>query len=163
MSKGVHNIAFYVSPDPECSRTTQNSEISLAPSRGRILYAIYGNSTCVIKHIVVTAIDKRYRNYYVSTNDEAHDHEATTAGPHSPRTATTRPHTLRDGDEVAGPLVATRPRTSTRVTVTTRFRAATTARPHGPRTAMWSHRPCTTMTRPSLPRATTTMRPAGAS
>src|SRR6266404_146255 len=67
MSKGVHNIAFYVSPDPECSRTTQNSEISLAPSRGRILYAIYGNSTCVINHIVVTAIDKRYRNYYVST------------------------------------------------------------------------------------------------
>src|SRR6266403_708611 len=54
MSKGVHNIAFYVSPDPECSRTTQNSEISLAPSRGRILYAIYGNSTCVINHIVVT-------------------------------------------------------------------------------------------------------------
>src|SRR6266404_3966762 len=68
MSKGVHNIAFYVSPDPECSRTTQNSEISLAPSRGRILYAIYGNSTCVINHIVVTAIDKRYRNYYVSTH-----------------------------------------------------------------------------------------------
>src|SRR6266404_326785 len=67
MSKGVHNIAFYVSPDPECSRTTQNSEISLAPSRGCILYAIYGNSTCVINHIVVTAIDKRYRNYYVST------------------------------------------------------------------------------------------------
>src|SRR6267378_278887 len=67
MSKGVHNIAFYVSPDPECSRTTQNSEISLAPSRGRILYAIYGNSTCVISHIVVTAIDKRYCNYYVST------------------------------------------------------------------------------------------------
>src|SRR5882757_2910054 len=67
MSKGVHNIAFYVSPDPECSRTTQNSEISLAPSRGRILYAIYGNSTCIINHIVVTAIDKRYRNYYVST------------------------------------------------------------------------------------------------
>src|SRR6266404_4490794 len=67
MSKGVHNIAFYVSPDPECSRTTQNSEISLAPSRGRILYAIYGNSTCVINHIVVTAIDKMYRNYYVST------------------------------------------------------------------------------------------------
>src|SRR5882762_8769019 len=67
MSKGVHNIAFYVSPDPECSRTTQDSEISLAPSRGRILYAIYGNSTCVINHIVVTAIDKRYRNYYVST------------------------------------------------------------------------------------------------
>ena len=67
MSKGVHNIAFYVSPDPECSRTTQNSEISLAPSRGHILYAIYGNSTCVINHIVVTAIDKRYRNYYVST------------------------------------------------------------------------------------------------
>src|SRR6266404_744594 len=67
MSKGVHNIAFYVSPDPECSRTTQNSEISLAPSRGRILYAIYGNSTCVINHMVVTAIDKRYRNYYVST------------------------------------------------------------------------------------------------
>src|SRR6266404_283800 len=68
MSKGVHNIAFYVSPDPECSRTTQNSEISLAPSRGCILYAIYGNSTCVINHIVVTAIDKRYRNYYVSTS-----------------------------------------------------------------------------------------------
>src|SRR6267378_8531122 len=67
MSKGVHNIAFYVSPDPEPSRTTQNSEISLAPSRGRILYAIYGNSTCVINHIVVTAIDKRYHNYYVST------------------------------------------------------------------------------------------------
>src|SRR6266404_38092 len=67
MSKGVHNIAFYVSPDPECSRTTQNSEISLAPSRGRILYAIYGNSTCVINHIVVTAIDKKYRNYYIST------------------------------------------------------------------------------------------------
>src|SRR6266404_1048848 len=67
MSKGVHNIAFYVSPDPECSRTTQDSEISLAPSRGRILYAIYGNSTCVINHIVVTAIDKRYHNYYVST------------------------------------------------------------------------------------------------
>src|SRR6266404_3204460 len=67
MSKGVHNIAFYVSPDPECSRTTQNSEISLAPSRGRILYAIYGNSTCIISHIVVTAIDKKYRNYYVST------------------------------------------------------------------------------------------------
>src|SRR5882762_3809886 len=67
MSKGVHNIAFYVSPDPECSRTTQDSEISLAPSRGRILYAIYGNSTCVINHIVVTAIDKWYRNYYVST------------------------------------------------------------------------------------------------
>ncbi len=67
MSKGVHNIAFYVSPDPECSRTTQNSEISLAPSRGHILYAIYGNSTCVINHIVVTAIDKRYRNYYIST------------------------------------------------------------------------------------------------
>src|SRR5882762_7932699 len=67
MSKGVHNIVFYVSPDPECSRTTQNSEISLAPSRGHILYAIYGNSTCVINHIVVTAIDKRYRNYYVST------------------------------------------------------------------------------------------------
>src|SRR6267378_2577473 len=67
MSKGVHNIAFYVSPDPECSRTTQNSEISLAPSRGHILYAIYGNSTCVINHIVVTAIDKKYRNYYVST------------------------------------------------------------------------------------------------
>jgi len=67
MSKGVHNIAFYVSPDPECSRTTQDSEISLVPSRGRILYAIYGNSTCVINHIVVTAIDKRYRNYYVST------------------------------------------------------------------------------------------------
>ena len=72
MSKGVHNIAFYVSPDPECSRTTQNSEISLAPSRGRILYAIYGNSTCVINHIVVTAIDKKYRNYYVSTS---HSHE----------------------------------------------------------------------------------------
>src|SRR6267378_8087331 len=69
MSKGVHNIAFYVSPDPECSRTTQNSEISLAPSRGRILYAIYGNSTCVINHIVVTAIDKKYRNYYVSTGN----------------------------------------------------------------------------------------------
>src|SRR6266404_8502327 len=69
MSKGVHNIAFYVSPDPECSRTTQNSEISLVPSRGRILYAIYGNSTCVINHIVVTAIDKRYRNYYVSTSN----------------------------------------------------------------------------------------------
>src|SRR6266403_1466608 len=67
MSKGVHNIAFYVSPDPECSRTTQNPEISIAPSRGRILYAIYGNSTCVISHIVVTAIDKKYRNYYVST------------------------------------------------------------------------------------------------
>src|SRR5882757_9860492 len=67
MSKGVHNIAFYVSPDPECSRTTQNSEISIAPSRGRILYAIYGNRTCVISHIVVTAIDKKYRNYYVST------------------------------------------------------------------------------------------------
>ncbi len=67
MSKGVHNIAFYVLPDPECSRTTQNSEISLAPSRGHILYAIYGNSTCVINHIVVTAIDKMYRNYYVST------------------------------------------------------------------------------------------------
>src|SRR6266404_6926396 len=67
MSKGVHNIAFYVSPDPECSRTTQDTEISLAPSRGRILYAIYGNSTCIINHIVVTAIDKRYRNYYVST------------------------------------------------------------------------------------------------
>src|SRR6267378_2324043 len=49
---------------PELLRT---SEISLAPSRGRILYAIYGNSTCVINHIVVTAIDKRYRNYYVST------------------------------------------------------------------------------------------------
>src|SRR6266404_4836939 len=75
MSKGVHNIVFYVSPDPECSRTTQDSEISLAPSRGRILYAIYGNSTCVINHIVVTAIDKRYRNYYVSTmcfRDTAH-------------------------------------------------------------------------------------------
>src|SRR6266404_5693883 len=70
MSKGVHNIAFYVSPDPECSRTTQTSEISLAPSRGRILYAIYGNSTCVINHIVVTAIDKMYRNYYISTEDE---------------------------------------------------------------------------------------------
>ncbi len=67
MSKGVHIIAFYVLPDPECSRTTQNSEISLAPSRGRILYAIYGNSTCVINHIVVTAIDKMYHNYYVST------------------------------------------------------------------------------------------------
>ncbi len=67
MSKGVHNIAFYVSPDPECSRTTQNSEISIAPSRGCILYAIYGNRTCVISHIVVTAIDKKYRNYYVST------------------------------------------------------------------------------------------------
>src|SRR6266404_9127632 len=67
MSKGVHIIAFYVLPDPECSRTTQNSEISLAPSRGRILYAIYGNSTCEINHIVVTAIDKMYRNYYVST------------------------------------------------------------------------------------------------
>jgi len=67
MSKGVHNIAFYVSPDPECSRTTQNSEISIAPSRGHILYAIYGNSTCVINHIVVTAIDKKYCNYYVST------------------------------------------------------------------------------------------------
>ena len=67
MSKGVHNIVFYVSPDPECSRTTQNSEISLVPSRGHILYAIYGNSTCVINHIVVTAIDKRYRNYYIST------------------------------------------------------------------------------------------------
>src|SRR6266404_760331 len=66
MSKGVHNIAFYVSPDPECSRTTQNSEISLAPSRGHILYAIYGNSTCIINHIVVTAIDKKYCNYYVS-------------------------------------------------------------------------------------------------
>src|SRR6266404_741070 len=72
MSKGVHNIAFYVSPDPECSRTTQNSEISLAPSRGRILYAIYGNSTCVINHIVVTAIDKMYRNYYVSTFSSRH-------------------------------------------------------------------------------------------
>jgi len=69
MNKGVHNIMFYVSPDPECSRTTQNFEISLAPSRGRILYAIYGNSTCVINHIVVTAIDKRYRNYYVSTGE----------------------------------------------------------------------------------------------
>src|SRR6266404_1843010 len=68
MSKGVHNIAFYVSPDPECSRTTQNSEISIAPCRGRILYAIYGNSTCVINHIVVTAIDKKYHNYYVSTD-----------------------------------------------------------------------------------------------
>ncbi len=68
MSKGVHNIMFYVSPDPECSRTTQNSEISLAPSRGHILYAIYGNSTCVINHIVVTAIDKMYCNYYVSTH-----------------------------------------------------------------------------------------------
>src|SRR6266404_3113036 len=67
MSKGVHNIAFYVSPDPECSRTTQNSEISLAPSRGHILYAIYGNSTCVINHIVITAIGKMYHNYYVST------------------------------------------------------------------------------------------------
>src|SRR6266404_7864722 len=67
MSKGVHNITFYVSPDPECSRTTQNSEISIAPSRGRILYAIYGNSTCVISHIVVTAIVKKYRNYYIST------------------------------------------------------------------------------------------------
>src|SRR6267378_1162811 len=67
MSKGVHNIAFYVSPDPECSRTTQNPEISIAPSRGRILYAIYGNRTCVISHIVVTAIDKKYRNYYIST------------------------------------------------------------------------------------------------
>src|SRR6266404_4414 len=70
MSKGVHNITFYVSPDPECSRTTQNSEISLAPSRGHILYAIYGNSTCVINHIVITAIDKRYRNYYISTVDD---------------------------------------------------------------------------------------------
>src|SRR6266404_8296322 len=70
MSKGVHNIVFYVSPDPECSRTTQNSEISLAPSRGCILYAIYGNSTCVINHIVVTAIDKKYRNYYVSTTSD---------------------------------------------------------------------------------------------
>src|SRR5882762_8546639 len=70
MSKGVHNVPFYVSPDPECSRTTQNSEISLAPSRGRILYAIYGNSTCVLNHIVVTARDKRYRNYYVSTRVE---------------------------------------------------------------------------------------------
>src|SRR6267378_2584458 len=68
MSKGDHNIAFYVSPDPECSRTTQNSEISIAPSRGRILYAIYGNRTCVINHIVITAIDKKYRNYYVSTS-----------------------------------------------------------------------------------------------
>src|SRR6266404_4513485 len=68
MSKGVHNIAFYVSPDPECSRTTQNSEISIVPSRGRILYAIYGNRTCVINHIVVTAIDKKYCNYYVSTH-----------------------------------------------------------------------------------------------
>src|SRR5712664_955646 len=67
MSKGVHNIVFYVSPDPECSRTTQNSEISIAPSRGCILYAIYGNSTCVISHIVVTAIDKKYCNYYIST------------------------------------------------------------------------------------------------
>src|SRR6267378_2290792 len=72
MSKGVHNIVFYVSPDPECSRTTQNSEISLAPSRGRILYAIYGNSTCVISHIVVTAIDKKYHNYYVSTEGMGH-------------------------------------------------------------------------------------------
>ena len=79
MSKGVHNIAFYVSPDPECSRTTQNLEISIAPSRGHILYAIYGNHTCVISHIVVTAIDKKYRNYYVST-DEA-------------RGETTKPHT----------------------------------------------------------------------
>src|SRR6266404_750940 len=76
MSKGVHNIAFYVSPDPECSRTTQNSEISIAPSRGRILYAIYGNRTCVISHIVITAIDKKYRNYYVSTigNDNLWTH-----------------------------------------------------------------------------------------
>src|SRR5882762_4787997 len=63
MSKGVHNIAFYVSPDPECSRTTQNSKISLAPSRGCILYAIYGNSTCVINHIVVTAIDSIRKTY----------------------------------------------------------------------------------------------------
>ncbi len=69
MSKGVHNIAFYVLPDPECSRTTQNSEISLAPSRGHILYAIYGNSTCIINHIVVTAIDKKYRNYYILTGN----------------------------------------------------------------------------------------------
>src|SRR6266404_9092383 len=67
MSKGVHIIAFYVLPDPECSRTTQNSEISLAPSRGHILYAICGNSTCVINHIVITAIDKMFHNYYVST------------------------------------------------------------------------------------------------
>src|SRR6266404_3520401 len=81
MSKGVHNIAFYVSPDPECSRTTQDSEISLAPSRGRILYAIYGNSTCVINHIVVTAIDKRYHNYYVSTCGTP---PTFTDGPHSP-------------------------------------------------------------------------------
>src|SRR6266404_1601148 len=72
MSKGVHNIAFYVSPDPECSRTTQNSEISLAPSRGRILYAIYGNRTCVTNHIVVTAIDKMYHNYYISTVHPCH-------------------------------------------------------------------------------------------
>src|SRR6267378_7035823 len=72
MSKGVHNIAFYVSPDPECSRTTQNPEISIAPSRGRILYAIYGNRTCIISHIVVTAIDKKYRNYYVSTQYLVH-------------------------------------------------------------------------------------------
>ncbi len=67
MSKGVHNIMFYVLPDPECSRTTQNSKISLAPSNGHILYAIYGNSTCIINHIVVTVIDKKYCNYYVST------------------------------------------------------------------------------------------------
>src|SRR5882762_8224359 len=91
MSKGVHNIAFYVSPDPECSRTTQNSEISLAPSRGRILYAIYGNSTCVINHIVVTAIDKMYRNYYVSTkakkeeSDEEGDLSETESTPPAPK------------------------------------------------------------------------------
>ncbi len=28
---------------------------------------VYGNSICIISHIVVTAIDKRYHNYYIST------------------------------------------------------------------------------------------------
>ncbi len=41
--------------------------IVTVPSRGHILYAIYGNSTCIINHIVVTAIDKMYHNYYIST------------------------------------------------------------------------------------------------
>src|SRR6266404_5348476 len=115
MSKGVHNITFYVSPDPECSRTTQNSEISLAPSRGRILYAIYGNSTCIINHIVITAIDKIYRNYYISTPC-ADNHEV--------------PHT----DNKAHVEMTTKPCTQTMrpcTQTTTRLCPATTTRPQG--------------------------------
>jgi hypothetical protein len=64
MSKGVHNIAFSVTPDGESYRTTPNSVVGIAPSWGHILYAKCGNTT---SNNVVTAIDKILCIYYVST------------------------------------------------------------------------------------------------